>query len=91
MNVQGVGQLSCVRWYMKKLMMPPTIKLDSSWMNRRPWNGMRGYTDGAVLVRRSNMLLSIFAIVSAYLVSSGPSEVCPQSVGWEVVAIESLR
>ena len=30
MNVQGVFQWSCVKWYMKKLMIPPTTRLESS-------------------------------------------------------------
>jgi hypothetical protein len=29
-NVQGVCQWSCVKWYMKKLMMPPTTILARS-------------------------------------------------------------
>ena len=42
MNVQGVLQWSWVKCQMKKLMMPPTITLETSWNVLRPWKTRRG-------------------------------------------------
>jgi len=52
---------------MKKLMIPPTIMLETSCTHRNAWKGMRGYCDGAVFARRSNgfSMLAIVVLIVA--------------------------
>lgn len=57
MNVHGVSHRSCVSWYMKYDMIPPTTALASSWPNRMPWNTTRGYVDGAVFARVKSFMV----------------------------------
>ena len=63
MNVHGVDQWSCVRWYMKNDMMPPTTNDESNCAHRRPWKVILGYLDGATFVLASRPK-AMFAVIS---------------------------